>query len=193
MVTRAAAAEAAQEHLLDAAAAELLAVGGDAFTMQGVAKRADVALRTLYNYFPSRDELLAATFVRLADHARALIPPIEAGPGSQADHLRAFVEQLYEIFEDEGEPLTTLLGLRGIPVLDEAIREIRAWRREQLEALLRGIDDEDGLAIPLPEAAALAFVLTAHATWHSLAVQSGLGTTAAQRLAVNALFAAIRR
>jgi hypothetical protein len=38
---------------------------------------------------------------------------------------------------------------------------------------------------------ALAFMLTAHATWHSLAVQSGLGTAAAQRLATDALFAAI--
>jgi AcrR family transcriptional regulator len=191
MATRAAAAAAAEEHILGAAVDELLDVGGDGFTMQGVAKRADVALRTLYNYFPTRDELLAATFGRLADHTRALVIDVEAAPGSHADQLRSFVEQVYRSFEDEGDSLTTLLALRGIPSLDEAVSEIRSWRREQLKTLLRAIDDEHGLAIPVAEAEALAFVMTSHATWHSIAVQSGLGTAVAQRLATDALLLTI--
>jgi hypothetical protein len=80
-----------------------------------------------------------------------------------------------------------LLALRGVPALDDAVAEIRTWRRDRLTTMLRHLDDEGGLAVDLPEAVALAFALTAQATWHSLAVQSGLGTAAAQRLATRAL------
>jgi AcrR family transcriptional regulator len=191
MATRAAATAAAQEHLVASAVEELLEVGGDGFTMQGVAKRADVALRTLYNYFPTRDELLAATFDHLAARTRTLIVDVEADHGTHAEQLRVFVGRLYELFEDEGEPLTTLLALRGVAALDDAVSEIRSWRRERLAAMLQGIDAETGLAVPLDEAVALAFVLTAHATWHSLAIQSGLGSATAQRLTTDVLLAAV--
>lgn len=189
--TRAAAASAAREHVLSAAIDELLAVGGDSFTMQGVAKRADVAPRTLYNYFPTREQLLADAFAQLAARARALIADVDGGAGTDGERLGQFVEAIYELFDDEGEPLTMLLALRGIEQLDDAVAEIRTWRRERLTEMLRSMDDELGLAMPLAEAVALAFAMTAHATWHSLAVQSGLGTPTAKRLAANALAAAV--
>ncbi len=191
MTTRAATASAAQEHLLSAAVDELLAVGGDSFTMQGVANRAEVALRTLYNHFPTREQLLADTFVRLAARARALIVEADDEAKNRGEQLAQFVERIYELFDDQGEPLTMLLALRGIAQLDDAVTEIRTWRRKRLTEILRSMDGEVELAVPLEEAVALAFATTAHATWHSLAIQSALGTPTAKRLAANSLAAAV--
>ena len=38
---------------------EVVAADGEPITLQGVAKRADLSLRTLYNHFPNREALLA--------------------------------------------------------------------------------------------------------------------------------------
>src|SRR3954465_6739269 len=66
--------QARRERILDAAM-ELAAEGGyDAVQMREVAERADVALGTLYRYFPSKVHLLVAamgrTFQSLQDSVR---------------------------------------------------------------------------------------------------------------------------
>ncbi len=65
---------ARRERILDAAV-ELAAEGGyDAVQMREVAERAEVALGTLYRYFPSKTHLLVSamgrTFAQLRDNAR---------------------------------------------------------------------------------------------------------------------------
>ncbi len=66
---------ARRERILDAAV-DLAAEGGyDAVQMREVAERAEVALGTLYRYFPSKTHLLVSamgrTFAQLRDNARA--------------------------------------------------------------------------------------------------------------------------
>ena len=58
-----------------AATVELVRETGDlAFTMQAVAERSGISLRTLYRHFPNRDELVGALAV-VADQTVALAPP----------------------------------------------------------------------------------------------------------------------
>ena len=67
MDNRSAASAATRARLLDAAVDVLAEVGGAALTMQMVADTADVALRTVYNHFPSKEVLVVAAYQRLAD------------------------------------------------------------------------------------------------------------------------------
>jgi TetR/AcrR family transcriptional regulator, cholesterol catabolism regulator len=57
-----------------AAAMELAGEGGyDAVQMRDVAERADVALGTIYRYFASKDQLLAAALVEWAEELRSQV------------------------------------------------------------------------------------------------------------------------
>jgi hypothetical protein len=56
---------------------------------------------------------------------------------------------------------------------------MRAWRRQRLEAILRSARGE--LRMPLVQAAAIALVLTNHASWRTLTEECGL--TAAKAMA----------
>ncbi|MCU1375171.1 MAG: TetR/AcrR family transcriptional regulator [Actinomycetia bacterium] len=73
------------------AAMELVADRGpDELQMRDVCERSGAALATLYRYFPSKDQLVAAAFMAwaraLEDHV-APLPSERAEPGSPADRL----------------------------------------------------------------------------------------------------------
>ena len=51
--------------ILDAAAEEFRACGFDATSMDKIAAKAEVSKRTVYNHFPSKEELFAETLVQL--------------------------------------------------------------------------------------------------------------------------------
>ena len=75
------------------AAVSLASVGGyDAVQMRDVAERADVALGTLYRYFPSKDELLVAALTEEATALKERLaqkPPRGATPADRVvDVLR---------------------------------------------------------------------------------------------------------
>src|SRR5262245_1676733 len=82
MDTRAQASAATRGRVLDAAVDVLTDVGAQALTMQAVAGQADVALRTVYNHFPSREALVVEAYNRLADATQAAVRdlPTEGGP-----------------------------------------------------------------------------------------------------------------
>jgi AcrR family transcriptional regulator len=187
MTTRGAGVAAARNQILDAAVDELLEAGLAGFNLQSVALRADVAGRTVYNHFPNRHELLTAAFARLADGTRDLVADVEAAPESPLAQLRSLIEQLFEIMEREGDRLTALLSLRNVEELDDAVGQVRGMRRDQLTRILGAIDREDGLALPLQQAVALAYTLSSHATWHTLRSELGLSAAATKRLVLAGL------
>lgn len=59
--------EQARERLLDAAEACFVDFGPGRTRMSDIAKRAGVHRRTVYDYFPTKDALVAASFVRAID------------------------------------------------------------------------------------------------------------------------------
>jgi TetR/AcrR family transcriptional regulator, transcriptional repressor of bet genes len=176
---------ARRRRLLDAAIQVLGEVGADRLTMEAVAERADVATRTLYNHFSSRDELVAAALDLLLQEARDslyLDTPAEVDP---AERLRQFVRLVYGIYGQQGDLLTTLLDHRGDPKIGPQVTMMRESRRERLEEILE--DPQTKVVLPVPEAAAIALVLTSHETWKALVKESGLSQAAALDLVTTTL------
>ena len=171
---------ARRRRLLDAAVQVLGEVGADRLTMEAVAERADAATRTLYNHFSSRDELIAAALDLLLREARDslyLNTPAEVDP---AERLRLFVRLVYDIYDRQGDSLTTLLDHRGDPQIGPQVALMRESRREHLDEILK--DPQAELLLPVPQATAIAFALTSHETWKALVRESGLAQLAALEL-----------
>jgi AcrR family transcriptional regulator len=180
---------ARRRRLLEAATRVLQEVGADRLTMEAVAEQADTATRTLYNHFSSRDELIAAALELLLAEARDslyLSPPADGDP---AERLRLFVRLVYDVYGRQGDSLSTLLDHRDDPQIGPQVLMMRQTRRGHLEDILQ--DPQAKLLLPVPQAAALAFVLTSHETWDALVTESGLTQPAALALVTATLDAAL--
>jgi AcrR family transcriptional regulator len=189
MDTRQEETAARRRRLLDAAIEVLGEAGADRLTMEAVAKRADVATRTLYNHFPSREELIAAALRRLLAEYRDAFDMQPPGQGDPAERLRSFTRLLYDTFARQGASITALLDHRDDPQIDAQITAQRDWHRRQLEHILRNA--KPGLLLPLPQAVAIAFVLTNPDTWRALTEESGLSQPKALALTTTTLDAAL--
>jgi AcrR family transcriptional regulator len=76
------------------AAADLATEGGfDAVQMREVAERADVALGTLYRYFPSKIHLLVSVLADEMDELHDRLKAASAGPESPADRVFAVLQR----------------------------------------------------------------------------------------------------
>jgi AcrR family transcriptional regulator len=165
-------------------------VSVDALTMQMVAERADVALRTLYNHFPSKEALVVEAYTRLAGRTQDAVRDLPA-IGAPRQRLAAFVEAFLDALERERPGSAVILGITGIPEFDAKLAEVRTWRRYELAKILRAAQRDGSLRIPLKPALALAFHLTAFVTWRSFVEESGLSPTAAKTLARDTLDAVL--
>ena len=158
-------------------------VGADRLTMDMVAERADAATRTIYNYFPTRQDLLGAVQAELLQAFRDTLQLEIPETGEPAERLRQFVAVLFDMYEQQGAALTTLLEFDE-PDVRAQVREMRTWRRDRLEEILRSAS---GTTLPLPvgQAVAFAFVMTNHVSWRvlreelALTQQQAIETTAA--------------
>jgi AcrR family transcriptional regulator len=160
-----------RRRLIDAAVEVLGEVGADRLTMDMVAERADAATRTVYNYFSTRQELLGAVQAHLLQAFRDTLQLDIPQTGEPAERLRQFVAVLYNMYERQGAALTTLLELDE-PAIRAQVRDMRAWRRDRLEEILRSANDT--LRLPLEETVAFAFVLTNHVSWRVLREEMAL-------------------
>lgn len=183
METRAAAAAATRERLVDAVLRVIAEAGADAATMQAVADRADVALRTLYNHFATREELIGEAMGRLLDDTRTAVRELVPEAGSPRERLLAFVDAYYRSYERQGAAAGALLHAQDIPEVEVQVRDIRSWRRQQLTRMLRAVDAEAPLRMPLSEAVGLAYALTAYAMWSALTNDIRLSANAARAVA----------
>lgn len=155
-LTRRLIVEAGIAHLEDGAVGEL--------TVRAIAQRANLAERTVFRYFASRDELLDA----LAEEVRArlALPPLPASAEQLVDAPRA----LYRGFEAQPELTKAALHTE----LFDRIRESSA--RDRWKAVKELID---AYAPQRPErdralaAASIRYLLSA-TTWHYFRVYFGL-------------------
>jgi AcrR family transcriptional regulator len=171
METRNEEAALRRRHLMDAALKVLGEVGAERLTMDMVATRAGAATRTVYNHFPSRQDLLAAVYADLLETNRNILQRIVAETGEPAERLGHFVTQIYDIYEQRGAAFTTLIELDE-PTIRAQLQDMRTWRRERLTQILRPANKT--LRLPLKQAAGFAFVSTNHATWRALREEAGL-------------------
>jgi AcrR family transcriptional regulator len=180
---------ARRRRLLDAAIEVLGEAGAERLTMETVADRAGAAIRTLYNHFSSRDELIAEALSRLLAEFREAVETQPPDQGDPAERLHSFVRLLFDTYERQGTSLTTLLQHRDNPQIDVQITEQRRYRQRQLQHILR--DAKADLLLPVPQAVALAFVMTNHASWKSLIEDSSLTQPRAVALTNTALDATL--
>lgn len=177
--------------ILEATLDEIAAAGGEGVTLQAVARRADVALRTLYNHFAGREELLAAAFLHHAAQTRAAVEAVvvpDAGPQEQLEHV---VEAYHRRYAVMGARLSVLLSLRGFPELGEQIHVIREQRCRLLEEIVGNAERAGVLRLPATTAVALAYALTSHAGWQALCEQAGGDPGQATLMANEALRSAL--
>jgi AcrR family transcriptional regulator len=193
MERRSAATAATRLRIIEAALDEVAAADGEPITLQAVANRADLSLRTLYNHFRNRETLLGAAFSHHAAQSRAAVEAVTLPDSDPAQQLRHVIAAYYGRYEAMGARLTALLSLRGFPDLDEQIRSIRAWRRQVVGQVVARAEETNVLDLPAPAAVALVFTMTSHATWQQLVGELDGGSPAAPELAWQALNAALFR
>lgn len=191
MQTRQLATAATRTRILEAALDELAAVGSEAIPLQAVAIRADLALRTLYNHFAGRDELLAAAFLHHATQTRAAVEALRVPDADPEEQLHHVVVAYYARYSQMGRRLSVLLSLRGVPELEEQIRAIRGRRRQLLEQIIDDARRAGLLTVPASTAVALAFTITSHAGWEILVQELDGAAAEATRVANEALSSAL--
>jgi AcrR family transcriptional regulator len=91
MATRAAAAEATRERILDAACDAFLASWYDDVTLRDLAAAADVALQTVVNHFGTKEELYSTAVERISDAIEARRYDVE--PGDVESAVAALIDE----------------------------------------------------------------------------------------------------
>jgi AcrR family transcriptional regulator len=172
-----------RRRLIEATVEVLGEVGADRLTMDMVAQRADAATRTIYNYFPTRQDLLSAVQAELLQAFRDTLQLEIPETGEPAERVGQFVAVLFDMYEQQGAALTPLLEFDE-PDIGAQVRDMRAWRRDRLEEILRPASGTT-LRLPVGQAVAFAFVMTNHVSWRvlreelALTQQQAVETTAA--------------
>jgi AcrR family transcriptional regulator len=167
----------ARTAILEALREHLERGDADTLSMDVLAEEAGVSRRTLYRYFPTRGDLLAAAASWIRDEVLQL--PIEIGDEGIAASFRAAAARLNEhpqlaralLRTDTGRAIRT--GYRSARV--EAIR--RALRRD-VPGLSRG---------DLDRAAAVLGYLCSSNAWITIQDEGALGASAAQGAVVWAI------
>lgn len=135
---RAARSEATRARILDAAV-RVMARGIATLSMPAVAREADVALRTVYDHFGSKDDLLSAIYPHLVRRAGldAMVMP------RGLDELKAGVRTVFEQTESLGDLARAAIAS---PAAEEARRLNIPVRLAQTRAVA------DTIAPEIPEA-----------------------------------------
>jgi AcrR family transcriptional regulator len=137
--------QAARRERVIAAACDLASEGGyDAVQMRDVAREADVALGTLYRYFPSKDHLLIAA---LAEQVSTLQPRLAQKPPrgtSAADRVVDVLRRASRALERE--PRLTAALVNALSSADPSVAEAKKEVNDILALVIADAVDHDALA-----------------------------------------------
>jgi AcrR family transcriptional regulator len=175
MERRAATSAATRRRILEAAIALHAEQGILGTSWPDIAKRADVALGTVYRHFPSLDQLVPACTTENALRTRPPGPHILAGLTRPQERIGQFVQELFAFYARTA-PWTPRASVdrQDLPVLDT----ILSRREAALKAL---VEETLGPLRRRRHALDVALALTDFGVWRSL-THSGLSTEAAARL-----------
>ncbi|TMD21607.1 MAG: TetR/AcrR family transcriptional regulator [Chloroflexi bacterium] len=180
MTRRAAANAETRRRIVDAAIALHAEKGILGTSWPDIAKRADVALGTVYRHFPGLDQLVPAC---TSENALRVRPPgvgILAGLTRPEDRIGRFVQELFA-FYGRSAPWTPRAGIdrQQLPILDTILSRREAGLRALVEETL-------GPFRRRRHALDAALALTDFGVWRSL-TRSGLSTADAARLVTELL------
>ena len=175
MTRRAAANAETRRRIVDAAIALHAQKGVLGTSWPDIAKRADVALGTVYRHFPSLDQLVPACTSENALRTKPPGPSILVGLTRPQERIGQFVQELFA-FYGRTAPWTPRASIdrHEIPVLDT----ILSRREAALKAL---VEETLGPLRRRRHALEATLALTDFGVWRSL-THSGLSTDAAARL-----------
>ena len=137
--------QAARRERVIAAAVDLASDGGyEAVQMRDVAARADVALGTLYRYFPSKDHLLIAALAeQVSTLQRRLAQKPPRGP-SAADRVVDVLRRASRALERE--PRLTAALVTALSSADPSVAEAKQEVYDILASVIADAVDHDALA-----------------------------------------------
>ena len=166
MSKRTAAVEATRRRIVEATLDLHQEQGILATTWEDVAKRADVALATVYRHFPSLDELVpacgAVTLERLALPTDTDIEQAFGGARPRRERIRTLVDEQFALYT-RGDAL--LWNIRQTRSELAGVQEAHDHIEERLGALTAAALDPFGLDA---EELAVVRALTDYGTWRSL-------------------------
>jgi len=186
MTRRAAANAETRRRIVDAAIALHAERGILGTSWPDIAKRADLALGTVYRYFPSLDQLVPAC---TSENAARVRPPgagILVGLTRPAERIGRFVQELFA-FYGRSAPWTPRASVdrHQLPILDSILKRREAGLRALVEETLGPLQRRR-------HALDAALALTDFGVWRSL-TRSGLSTQAAARLITEVLVTWLNR
>lgn len=132
-------ARANRQRLLDAAVAVFAERGADA-EVREIAERAGLAVGTVYNHFPSKEDLLAAVVEEAASQFEAALQGALEEP-DEVEALRLFVRRGLRVAERFGSVMAAALEGQ-VPLPRSAAHRARraVLKRRIVELIQRGID-----------------------------------------------------
>jgi AcrR family transcriptional regulator len=167
--------------------------GVDAVTVGAVAERADVALRTVYNHFPSREALFEAALERIISEIEQVVFAALTYEEPPAARLARFVTAAFSEFDRLGILLTRILSIRGVPEIERRLAELNRWRLARIADIVADLEAEGSARLPAEQAEALADALIGHGSWEALVQSGGLSGKRAGPLLGRALANALAR
>jgi TetR/AcrR family transcriptional regulator, cholesterol catabolism regulator len=136
--------QAARRERVIRAALELAAEGGyDAVQMRDVATRAEVALGTIYRYFPSKDALLLAVMVQWLGDLEQRVTRHPPTGGTTVDRIMDVLTRAVRSMDRDPRLTAAVIGAMtaGDPASVEAINEVtRAMARIMRSAFPADVD-----------------------------------------------------
>ncbi len=168
---RGAAVETTRRRILDATVALHAEKGALSTTWQDIARRADVAVGTVYYHFPSLDELLpACTRHGLPHHPPPTAAIFEDGE-SGADRITAVTGALFAFYQKAAPWLRWSSDTPGVPAVAARLAKQREAGRESLvRSALGSAVDEQIIRITM--------ALTGFSAWQSW-ISAGMTSEAA--------------
>ena len=95
-------------------------------TVEDVALKSGVSLRSIYRYFPDRDELLQAALVRRMEVAEPLFRLDDLGSGPLEERIERFVEHRIELHDTMAPTARAALqAAASAPLIAEVVRRRR--------------------------------------------------------------------
>ncbi|MFF4324580.1 TetR/AcrR family transcriptional regulator [Streptomyces sp. NPDC001568] len=118
------------------AAEEIASTSGlEAMTIAGVAKRASVAVGTIYRRFQDKDQLISALTERMLERREEYVAErLRAADPSLPGVMDAYAHALLQSFADDSSVFPELLRRRGTRSLERGARTITELHRLLLEA-----------------------------------------------------------
>lgn len=150
-----------RKEILAAACREFGEKGVEAASMLSIARRAGVGKSTIYEYFPSKDDLLRQSCDQIWETVLARLDREFAAECSFREKVSVYYRQVAELLDQIGGDLSLLLASRALTdAVCQSAERFRAALLERVERLIRKAREDGELAPDLDTAAAAVFLIS---------------------------------